>query len=87
MPNKNYFNGRSKEYRTMEKLRKLGCDIVLRSAGSHSPIDVIGIDIKRNHIRFIQCKPRSMSDNKKKEILQQNIGLTDANWVTTFEVV
>ena len=43
MPNKNYIKGRRKEYLIRDKLIKEGFDIVQRTAGSHSFIDVIAI--------------------------------------------
>lgn len=70
--NHNYKNGRAREYRMMNKLKADGWDIVFRSAGSHSPIDVIGI--KKGHdgiypsIIFLQSKPKKFSKKKKMEI-------------------
>lgn len=86
MPNRNYINGRRKEYKVMQQLKKIGCDIVFRSAGSHSEIDVIGIDIKGRRIFTIQCKPKSLSANKREEILQRNT-LLNNNYLMTFEVI
>jgi Holliday junction resolvase len=86
MPNKNYIKGRRYEYKTMEFLRSIGCDIVLRSAGSHSPIDVIGIDSDKRHIFFIQCKPKSMSENKKKSI-SMPLEWLNGQFSASFEVV
>jgi len=40
--NKNYKNGAAREYRIMKKLEKEGW-FCIRSAGSHSPIDIIAI--------------------------------------------
>ena len=40
MPNQNYQRGRALEYNVLNKLKSLGYD-GLRSAGSHSPIDII----------------------------------------------
>lgn len=68
MVNKNYAKGRAKEYQVCEKLRKEGWEIVQRTAGSHSPIDVIAINKLTRVIKFIQCKPKSLSKKKKKEI-------------------
>ena len=42
MPNLRYIAGRAKEYREAKKLREQGF-LVIRSAGSHSPIDLIAI--------------------------------------------
>ena len=68
MPNPNYIKGRKKEYRVMNDERKLG-NIVLRSAGSHSPIDVVSIDVVAREIKLIQCKPDSLSELEKTRIL------------------
>lgn len=68
MPNKNYLKGRQKEWRTCQKLKKEGFKIVQRSAGSHSPVDIFAIDKLTKVIRFVQCKPKSLSEKKKKEL-------------------
>lgn len=52
----------------MKKLKKQGYDIVLRSAGSHSPIDVIGIKQKGRIVTFIQSKPRNYTKKQKNEL-------------------
>ena len=41
MANKNYIRGRRLEYEAMKSLREAGAEEVVRSAGSHSSIDVI----------------------------------------------
>jgi Holliday junction resolvase len=64
MPNKNYVKGRKKEYRLCKELRGLGCVIVQRTAGSHSPIDIIAIDKKRKLIFLVQSKPDGYSSHK-----------------------
>ena len=74
MPNKNYLRGRAKEYRITDAERKLG-RLAFRSAGSHSPIDVVSIDCKTKRIFFIQSKPKSYSPNKIKKLLDENINL------------
>ncbi len=86
MPNKNYIKGRRKEYAICNKLKEQGYHIAQRSAGSHSPIDVFAIDWDKKIIRFIQAKPDSMSDNKKKEIEEKNKKLNGA-FMCLFEVV
>jgi hypothetical protein len=86
MPNKNYIKGRNKEYKIKYKLESIGCKIALRSAGSHSPIDVIGINPDTRHIFFIQSKPKSMSENKKKQI-SQPLEWLNGNFTASFEVV
>ena len=82
----NYRRGRAKEYYNMNKMKKKGFDIVLRSAGSHSPIDILGINFKDKRIRFIQNKPRSMSENAKKKIEEANVKLND-EFICSFEVI
>jgi Holliday junction resolvase len=86
MPNKNYIAGRRKEYKIMKQLRNIGYDIVIRSAGSHSPVDIVAISTKNKHMRFIQCKPKSMSDNAKEKLTNEQIALTD-EYLCLFEVV
>lgn len=75
--NRNYLNGRAKEYRQIEKLKKEGYDICQRMAGSHSPIDVIGISKEKKEIVFIQCKPKKTSDNAVKKIFDECGWLSD----------
>ena len=86
MPNNNYIKGRKREYKEMQRLRENGCDIVFRSAGSHSEIDVIGINTKTLEIFTIQCKPESLSTNKRDEIALRNRLLNNI-YVVTFEVI
>ena len=56
MPNKNYQKGRRKEYSICDKLRAEGFDIVQRSSGSHSPIDIFAISKRERKILLIQSK-------------------------------
>lgn len=65
--NKNYRKGYEKERKIVNEARASGC-LAFRSAGSHSPIDVFILNPKTMKIDLIQCKPKSLSDNKKKEI-------------------
>ncbi len=64
----NYKNGANRERRVIKYLQKEGFDLVFRSAGSHSPIDVFALDSKTKQIWLIQCKPRSMSSSGKSKI-------------------
>ena len=75
--NKNYNNGRAKEYRVVEQLKNEGFEIAQRSAGSHSPIDVFAINRLTKVIKFIQCKPASLSKNKKEKIEIENSWLNN----------
>ena len=71
MPNKNYIKGRRKEYKICDELRTLGFDIVQRTAGSHSPIDIIAINIKDKKIIFTQSKPDSYSTKEANKIIDE----------------
>ena len=53
MANKNYVSGRRFEYTIKKALEKLGW-IAIRSAGSHSPFDIIAI--KEGRILLLQLK-------------------------------
>ncbi len=72
MPNKNYVKGRRKEYGVCDKLKEEGFDIAQRSSGSHSPIDVFGIDIKNKVIRLIQVKAGLLSSSEQQKIYEDN---------------
>lgn len=85
MPNKNYINGRRKEYKLVNIAKQSGF-ISLRSAGSHSPIDVIIIDKQNKTIKLIQCKPKTMSQNAKQKLIDEQRELNGL-YNITFEVV
>lgn len=51
-----YTRGRSAEYYVRNKLEKLGAALVIRSAGSHSPADLISIFPDRGEIWLVQVK-------------------------------
>jgi hypothetical protein len=55
MPNKNYINGRSLEYRIKNILKENGFAVV-RSAGSHGKWDLIAVNESRKTIYLISCK-------------------------------
>jgi Holliday junction resolvase len=61
MPNKNYIKGRRKEYSLIREAREKGL-IAFRSAGSHSCVDVVVIDVKNREISLIQAKPNDISE-------------------------
>ena len=67
MPNKQYVKGRKKEYWIVKNLRRKGYEIVQRTAGSHSPIDVIAINPKTQEILFVQSK-YDMEEKEKLKI-------------------
>jgi len=56
MPNQNYQKGRRKEFYVCDKLRKQGFDIAQRTAGSHSPFDIIAIHKAKKIIKLVQVK-------------------------------
>ena len=85
MPNKNYIKGRNKEYKIVHDLISKGYDIAQRTAGSHSPIDVIGIHKDLKLISLIQAKPESMSEKDKIALAEKYSWLND-EWVVIFEV-
>ena len=67
MPNKNYVKGRRKEYKITNQLKEEGWDIVQRTAGSHSKVDIIAINKKLRVIKLIQAKPDDFNSNKIEE--------------------
>ena len=70
MPNANYIKGVRKERKIVNEAREQGL-ISFRSAGSHSPIDVVIINDKSKIIRLIQCKPESMSNAARLRLMEQ----------------
>lgn len=67
--------GRRKEYKIMKELKTEGFNIVTRSAGSHSAIDVIGIKKNPKTIKLIQSKPKHFSKKEKQRLIE------DLNWL------
>jgi len=68
MPNKKYLKGIRKERKYVNDARAKG-QIAFRSAGSHSPIDVITIDTEFKVINLIQCKPDNFPEKERQKIL------------------
>lgn len=92
MGNKNYQKGRRKEYGITEKLKKQGFEIVQRSRGSHSPIDIFGINKEKRIIKFIQSKrklSKSMSfiDEKQKEKIEKEFNWLNGKFEIEFEAM
>ena len=77
MPNKNYRKGRRKEYGVCDKLKKDGYDIVQRSSGSHSPIDIFAINKETKKIVFVQVKSGYLPDSEYSKIWKDNKWLND----------
>lgn len=69
MPNPKYIKGRKKEYSIVKREKEKG-RLAFRTAGSHSPIDVISIDTNTKIIRLIQSKTNIT--NKEKDKLSNN---------------
>ena len=84
MPNKNYIKGVLKERKIMNVARDSGL-IAFRSAGSHSPIDVVIIDSKNKILKLIQCKTGNYTDNQKKK-LQESLNYLDGEYAVRFYV-
>ena len=76
MPNENYKKGRRKEYKLVEQLRNEGYQIVQRTAGSHSPVDIIAIHKEKKEILLIQSKPNNISQKLIDSISLENEWLT-----------
>lgn len=85
MPNSNYVKGRRKEYKICKQLREEGFDIVQRTAGSHSPIDIIAIHKDKQLIKLVQSKPDSYSEKQINRLLIENKDL-NGEFVVVFEV-
>tara|TARA_Y100000310_G_C20594702_1_gene769888 strand:- start:951 stop:1181 length:231 start_codon:yes stop_codon:yes gene_type:complete len=64
--------GRRKEYKIRKELLNEGFDIVQRSAGSKSPIDVFAINKDTNEILFIQAKPEGYSRKEYEQYMWLN---------------
>jgi Holliday junction resolvase len=55
MTNKNYISGRNFEYYVKRYFESMGF-FVIRSAGSHTPIDLLAVHKTYSKIYLIQCK-------------------------------
>ena len=76
MSNKHYLKGREREYAIIRRLKKEGCwEIAQRTAGSHSPFDIIAINKETKEILLIQSKPDDISENESDSIYSK------ANWL------
>lgn len=73
--NKQYQKGRRKEYKIVNEAKERGC-IAFRSAGSHSPIDVVIIDNPAHRITLIQSKAGlSFKPWARKRLMEENLYL------------
>lgn len=82
----NYTKGRAKEYSVRRALLKEGWDIVIRSAGSHSPVDLVAIDKKERNIRLIQCKSGGFNQAMARKLERDNAALNGL-FNVSFEVI
>ena len=62
--NRNYVRGRNSEYAAIKRLRTEGAVFAQRTAGSHSPIDVVAL-MPDGLVRLIQVKSDSSPLNVK----------------------
>lgn len=86
MPNKNYLKGRRKEYKICQRLKDLDYDIVQRTAGSHSPFDIIAISLTKKEIHLVQCKPDNMPETQIKKLKEENQKLNGL-FLVSFSVI
>ena len=65
MPNRNYIKGIIYERKIVNDAREKGL-LAFRSAGSHSPVDVVILDKINKIVYFIQAKNKKTNDNTLK---------------------
>tara|TARA_Y100001949_G_C15964954_1_gene321093 strand:- start:382 stop:642 length:261 start_codon:yes stop_codon:yes gene_type:complete len=85
MPNRNYEKGRRKEYKIVNILKNLNYNIVQRTAGSHSPVDIIAIKEETKEILLIQAKPNNFRKTQEAIIMKKHSGL-NGDFKVKFEV-
>jgi hypothetical protein len=85
MPNKNYNNGRRREYFIKHKLEAKNL-LVLRTRGSHSPFDLIAIDTINHKIYFLQVKPKKFSHKATNRLNDTYKDMND-EFIGSFQVV
>lgn len=83
--NKIYKQGRRKEYSVCDKLKAEGYDIVQRTAGSHSPFDIVALNMNKKLIRFIQVKKGEVSETEMKKLMSK-YGWISNEFIVKFEV-
>jgi Holliday junction resolvase len=69
LPNRNYNVGRAKEYKAMELLRTDGW-VVARSAGSHSPVDVIAAKLGATLLVQVKNGKARVKADEAKELVK-----------------
>ncbi len=85
MPNPKYRKGVRKERAVVNEAKAKGY-ISFRSAGSHSPIDVIVINPIGRTIQLIQCKSGNYRAREKSNLLSKYRYLNDT-YTVRFKVV
>lgn len=70
-----YRKGRVAEYKVCNLLKEKGYDIVQRTAGSHSPFDIIAIHKENKDIILVQVKSGTFTTNEKNKLYIENRGL------------
>lgn len=85
MPNKNYRKGADRERKIVNEFKDQGW-ISFRSAGSHSPIDVVAINPSFGVIKLIQMKTGKSYSKKFKEKLQSSLQYIDGTYEVFVEV-
>ena len=73
MPNRNYISGYNLERRVVKYLEKLGYANVVRTAGSHSLVDIIAFDINDKIMKVFQVKKHKKLHDKDKSIQLGNM--------------
>jgi len=86
MSNPNYLKGVRKERRIVNEERAKG-NIALRSAGSHSPIDVVSIDKRNGVIKLIQCKPDDFPISQTEKLLKEQEALQNQWFLVVFQII
>lgn len=84
--NKNYVKGRRKEYKIVKELKQQGYDIVQRTAGSHSCIDIFAIHKDTRKILFIQSKPDDYGIKASLK-LKSELDFLNGSWFGEFQLV
>lgn len=84
MSRTNYQRGADKERRIVNKFRDEGC-LAFRSAGSHSPIDVIALNPFTKIIKLIQSKLGYLNPKQKEIIKTEGLKL-NGNYKVEFEL-
>ena len=79
MPNRQYAKGRRTEYKAMRLLEASG-HLAFRTAGSHSPFDIIAVT--STCVRFIQLKSDYLStiDREALEQIRVPANATKESW-------